>query len=142
GAVVSADNRSLYVVNAKGMGEDVQVADLQTGRTATGMKTVSDSNFLFGTAQRVDLGRVRPDKRGVLGLNFELHDRTDTAVVPAGGERSRRIRHVFCILQENKTFDSMLGADPRFGRFASLEYRQPDGSLVKNAQYTGVARNT
>ena len=68
----------------------------------------------------------------------------DTSVVPAGGDPSKKIKHVFFILHENKTFDSMLGnMTDRFGVFASNVFHDRMGkAAAPSVQYTGVSLNT
>jgi hypothetical protein len=67
----------------------------------------------------------------------------DTSIVPAGGTPSAKIKHVFFILHENKTFDSMLGnLSDHFGPFASLTYNDRKGEPFIDRQYTGVSLNT
>jgi len=68
--------------------------------------------------------------------------KVDDRVVPAGGlQGSRKITHVFFILHENKTFDSMLGNQSQLGPFASLTYRDASGAPFTDAQYTIVSKN-
>ena len=100
-----------------------------------------DSNYIFGSVQKVDLASTRPDNQAVLANNFAVAPAVDARVVPAGGAASRRITHVFFILHENKTFDSMLGNMPQFGPFASLSYTDSSGATFTDAQYTAVSKN-
>src|SRR5262249_18506634 len=83
------------------------------------------------------------DSTAVLDDNFAIHAPADVSIVPAGGAASRRIKHVFFILHENKTFDSMLGNHPEhFGPFAATSFTGEGGRPVTEMQYTGVAGNT
>jgi hypothetical protein len=53
------------------------------------------------------------------------------------------IKHVFVIVQENKTFDSVLGALPsRFGAYASQYFQKANGNTYFNPQFTAVTPNT
>jgi YVTN family beta-propeller protein len=143
GVAVSPDGRYLYVVNAKGIGEDINPRTPVPGENhATGTESFADSNYVFGSVQQVDLAAVHPDNTSVLGYNFAYHKPANTEIVPEGGKPSPKINHVFFILHENKSFDSMLGnMDGRFGPYASLNYNNPDGSPFSSPQYTGVDRN-
>ena len=141
---VSADGRMLYVLNAKGVAEDLGPA----GFTAPPSKVPRanslvnvDANYIFGTAQQVDLAATKPDSRAVLANNFTVVPKVDDRIVPAGGAASRKIKHVFFILKENKTFDAMLGNLAQLGPFASLTYKDSAGASFVNEQYTAVAKN-
>ena len=143
---ISPDGNTLYIANAKGVGEDVNpntpTDDDQA--PATGLQAVSglDSNFIFGTVQKVDLATASIDSAAVLAQNFTVNPPADTSVVPAGGEASKKIKHVFFILKENKTFDSMLGnMRDHFGAFASMTFHDRQGKPVTNRQYTGATLN-
>ncbi len=142
---LSRDGRFLYVANAKGIAEDLAPSGAPRPPSkvmATGGNLVKvDSNYIFGTVQKVDLATTRPDNRAVLANNFSVAPSVDTRVVPAGGAASRKITHVFFILHENKTFDSMLGNMTQFGPFASLTYTDSAGASFADAQYTAVAKN-
>src|SRR5262249_58131408 len=52
------------------------------------------------------------------------------------------ITHVFFILHENKTFDSMLGDQGNFGAYASSTFARADGTTFSDLQYTPIAPNT
>ena len=142
---LSGDGRALYIVNAKGIAEDVvakgATAPFSKVKGTAGSLVKIDSNFIFGTVQKVDLALTRPDNRSVLANNFALVPSVDRRVVPAGGAASRKIKHVFFILHENKTFDSMLGNMSQFGRFASLTYSDSSGVSFTDPQYTAVSKN-
>jgi YVTN family beta-propeller protein len=144
GLALSPNGRTLFVVNAKGIGEDINPrTSVPANRNPTGVESFADSNYVFGSVQKVDLAGVHLDNTNVLGYNFALHKPAASAVTPSGGKASSRISHVFFILHENKSFDSMLGnmAD-RFGPYASLAYNNPDGSAFTSKQYTPVSLNT
>lgn len=108
---LSRDDRTLFVANAKGFGHDLAVHDI----AALG----GDVNPTWSTLQKIDLGTVR------------LTDTTLTTLKNTRATRSRapayphELRNVVVILEESKTFDSMLGdvgggpADPSFVRFGS-----------------------
>ncbi|MDQ2733150.1 MAG: beta-propeller fold lactonase family protein, partial [Armatimonadota bacterium] len=141
---LSGDGNTLYVVNAKGIGEDLNPKTVPAPGTApTGVESFSDSNFIFGSVQRVNLNNIRLENSTVIRYNFSVHAPTDTSVVPIGGGPSAKIKHVFFILHENKTFDSMLGnGSAHFGPFASTKFNNPDGSVNTDPQFTGVSLNT
>jgi YVTN family beta-propeller protein len=141
---ISADGRTLYILNTKGIAEDLGPA----GFTAPPSKVPRanalvnvDSNFIFGTAQQVDLATTALDGRAVLANNFVMTPAVDDRIVPVGGAASRKITHVFFILHENKTFDSMLGNVAQLGPFASLTYTDSTGASFVNEQYTAVSKN-
>jgi YVTN family beta-propeller protein len=145
---VSADGGTLFVANAKGIASDenpnTSKSDPQA--PATGVQSVSglDSNFIFGTVQKVDLTSHALNNHDVLNNNYGFHPPADTSIVPAGGEASKKIKHVFFILHENKTFDSMLGnMKDQFGVFASNIFHDRTGKAsAPSVQYTGVSLNT
>lgn len=144
---VSSDGRYLYVANAKGIGEDInpKTTPAPSAPPPTGLASDSrvDSNYIFGSVQKVDLSTVDADNRDVYRNNFAVQKHLDTSVVPVGDGPSRKIKHVFMILHENKTFDSMLGNQGgHFGNFASLTYNDLNGNPYTNVQYTGVSLNT
>lgn len=145
---LSADGRYLYVVNAKGIGEDINPAT--TGNpTATGLASFIgvDSNYIFGSVQKVDLTTTPVDNSTVATLNYAVNPPTDTSIVPVGGAASTKIKHVIFILHENKTFDSMLGSQSgHFGVYASTTYNgstgPSSGNAYTDAQFNSVAVNT
>jgi len=145
---LSSDNNTLYIANAKGVGEDINPAtNTQASpvpQPPTGLISTpqTDSNYIFGTVQKVDLSNYNVDKTTVPANNYKTVETADTSVVPVGDGPSARVKHVIFILQENKTFDSVLGNLPgRFGKFASLSYNNANGSYYYNGQYTGVTLN-
>ena len=144
---VSPDGQFLYVANAKGIGEDInpKTTPAQNAPPPTGLASDSrvDSNYIFGSVQKVNLKTVDMDNEDVLRNNFRVQKHLDTSVVPVGGGPSGKIKHVFFIIHENKTFDSMLGNQGgHFGNFASLTYNDTNGNPYTNLQYTGVSLNT
>ena len=135
GLALSRDGKDLYILNAKGIGEDINPATKHE-------ESFVDSNFVFGMVQKVDVGKFELDNTTVLHNTYALHLPADTSIVPVGGLASRKIKHVVFILHENKTFDSMLGSkSSAFGPFASLRYNKADGSPITDIQYTGIAGN-
>ena len=144
GLALSNDGRYLYIANAKGIGEDinpnivVSPAGLPTG---LGSDPSVDSNYIFGSAQKVDLKTADLSNDAVLDNNFAKHEHLDTSVVPIGDGPSKKIKHVIFILHENKTVDSVLGNLAHLGPFASLSYNNKDGSAYTNKQFTGVTVN-
>lgn len=150
---ISKNGKDLYIVNAKGIGEDRN--HIEDNPTATGMMSFSDSNYIFGTVQKVDLARIKPSGSSVLNLSYDVHPMKDQKIVPIGAHPSKVITHVFFIMQENKTFDSMLGNQKHFGPYASTTFNNPfgerfkkrwgdraNGSPFDDPQYTPVALNT
>jgi YVTN family beta-propeller protein len=145
---LSGDGNTLFIASAKGVGEDINpstktnsspVPQPPTGLISTPQ---TDSNYIFGTVQKLDLTNYNLDLTTVPANNYKTIETADTTVVPIGGSASQRVKHVIFILQENKTFDSVLGNLPgHFGPFASLTYNKTDGSYYYNGQYTGVTLN-
>lgn len=144
---LSAEGKSLYILNARGIGEDIGPAGgsappSKAPRAAGGLSNI-DGNYIFGTAQKVDLAASKIDNTSVLANNYSLLASLDDSVVPAGGLKgSKQVKHVFFILKENKTFDSMLGNLPGLAPFASMSFRDPLNNVFTNEQYTVVSRNT
>jgi YVTN family beta-propeller protein len=141
---MSGDGRFLYIANAKGIGEDINPqADPNADHHPTGIESFSDSKYIFGSVQKVDVSSLPLESATVLHNNFAIHAPLETSIVPVGGQASRKIRHVFFLLQENKTFDSMLGnLKDHFGSFAGDTFNNADGSAFRSRQYTGVSLNT
>ena len=149
---VSADGKTLYIVNDKGVGEDINPkTDFSTNPTASGIESFSNSNSIFGTLQKVDLTAYTPDKTTALSNNYVVQTTPlDTSIVPLGGPASNKIKHVIFILHENKTFDSMLGNQAHFGVFANQNYNLITGATSLDTEYavtgptgfTALAQNT
>jgi YVTN family beta-propeller protein len=142
---LSPDDKVLYIVNAKGVGEDINPAVDPTADTppATGVESFEDSNFVFGTVQKVGLQETPLSPEAVTGYNLQRTSGREAGVVPQGGKQgSKKIRHVIFIEHENKTFDSMLGGSRHFGSYASTSFHKGDGSAATNAQYNPVTQNT
>jgi DNA-binding beta-propeller fold protein YncE len=113
---LSKDGRYLYVANAKGLAEDRGfVGDQAVYIDASGRTEMvaADSNAIWSTLERIDLRDV--DLRRT--TPNALADLRKIGTPHAGGtvpERfasrgSSTIAHVVLILEENKTYDSMLG---------------------------------
>ena len=143
---VSSDGHFLYIANAKGVGEDINPAiDITSASGPSGLASDPrvDSNYIFGSLQQVDLTSYVVDNTTVLNNNLAINQPADITVVPVGGVASPRIKHVFFLMHENKTFDSMLGGlGSHFGLFAGTTFNNVDGSTYSNGQYTGVSLNT
>jgi len=134
---LSADGQTLYVTNAKGVGEDIN----PNTNMIVSFPGV-DSNYLYGSAQKISLANLALDNTTVLGNNYAVQSGLDTSIVPTGGPASNKIKHVFFIEHENKTFDSMLGTQSHFAGFAAASFRNKDGSPYTSGQFNGVALNT
>jgi len=144
---VSADGHYLYVANAKGVGEDINpnINTLAGTPLPSGLTSdpSTDSNYIFGSLQQIDLTSTQLDNTTVLANNFAINNVPDDSIVPLGGKGSKKIKHVIFILHENKTFDSMLGnLGGQFSNFAGTNFNNKDGSTYTNGQYTGVSLNT
>ncbi|HEV2737733.1 MAG TPA: hypothetical protein VGU66_04045 [Candidatus Elarobacter sp.] len=92
---LASDDRTLYVVNTKGYGHDPGF----TGDPATS----ADSNAVWSTLQKVDLSAVQLKSTTMTTLANTRRVLTKPVTYPKG------IEHVVVILEENKTFDAMLG---------------------------------
>ncbi len=143
---LSSDGRFLYVANAKGIGEDIN-PNINTKNLSSSPPSglasdpEIDSHCIFGTVEKIDLTTVKLGAFNVLANNYSVQKNADSTVVPIGGAPSRKIRHVFFILQENKTFDSMLGDDSRLAPYAGIIFNNRDGSEYTDHQFTGVSLN-
>jgi len=142
---ISPDDKFLYIVNAKGIGEDINPAANHTegSPSGTGVESFEDSNFIFGTVQKVALSELKLHENRVGDNNIAKIKTRDESVVPIGGmEPSKKIKCVIFIEHENKSFDSILGESAHFKPFASTTFHHPDGSGFNDAQYGPVTRNT
>ncbi len=113
---LSRDGRFLYVANAKGFGEDRDFAGGGAGPVdARGhVETVAlDSNTIWSTLERIDLKAVDLRRTTPLALSYlrTLAPARPSRVVPQErlGMPSTVIKHVVVLLEENKTYDAMLG---------------------------------
>jgi YVTN family beta-propeller protein len=145
------DGQFLFITNAKGVGEDinplVQVGGGNQHPTGVASDSATDSNSVFGTVQVLQVGGVTFDNTTVLANNYSMNTPADTSVVPGGTnpvgpKGSSLIKHVFVIVHDNKTFDSILGGQAvRFGSFASQTFQNSSGRNYFNAQYATVTPN-
>ncbi len=92
---LSADDRTLYVVNEKGYGHD-------PGFTGD-PRTRADSNATWSTLEKIDLGSAALKTTTLTALG------NTRRVLPSAPAYPPGITHVVVILEENKTFDAMLG---------------------------------
>ncbi len=143
---LTSDGQFLFITNAKGIGEDINPLVTAGGNhppTGIASDSATDSNSIFGTVQIVQVGpSVTFDKTTVLANNYAMNPPADTSVVPAGGQPSSLIKHVFVIVQENKTFDSVMGSLPlRFGSYASQSFQSAIGATYFNPQFNLVVPN-
>jgi DNA-binding beta-propeller fold protein YncE len=89
------DDRTLYVVNTKGFGHDAGF----TGDPAI----FADSNATWSTLQKIDLATAQLKSTTMNALANTRRVDAAPSRYPSG------ITHVVVILEENKTFDAMLG---------------------------------
>ncbi len=113
---LSADDRALFVTNAKGIAEDRGFAGGEPGFVDSRGRIESvgaDSNAIWATLERIDLASVDLRRTTPVALSYlrKVHAARRHGVVPDrfGGNGSTRIKHVVILLEENKTYDSMLG---------------------------------
>ena len=146
GVALSSDDSTLYIINAKGIGEDINSNTVQPppgAPPATGVESFTDSNFIFGTVQKVLVSTIIPGTTAVRQYNVGQISNPDTSVVPLGGKKgSSKIKTVIFIEQENKAFDSILGSNTQYGNFASTSFNNPDGTVFTSTQYNPVTQNT
>jgi DNA-binding beta-propeller fold protein YncE len=113
---LSNDGRYLFVTNAKGLGNDRGfVGDRPGPLDARGhIESVgADSNVIWSTLERIDLTRIDQRRTTPLALSYlrAIHPARTNAIVPQrfAGNGSSAIKHVVVLLEENKTYDAMLG---------------------------------
>ena len=113
---LSRDGRSLFVANAKGIAEDRGFTGDRAGFVGKGGRVESvgaDSNAIWSTLERIDLAHVDLHRSTQLALSYlrRIAPVRASGVVPQhfGGTGSSSIKHVVVLLEENKTYDSMLG---------------------------------
>lgn len=101
---ISPNGRYIYVANAKGIGQE-------PGFSGDGHGL--DSNDVWATLERIDMHKLPLQKTTMSALRYlRVPQRAvHNPIVPPlrSGVRSSAIRHVVFILEENKTYDSMLG---------------------------------
>jgi hypothetical protein len=108
---LSADDRTLFVVNTKGFGHDSDGAVDHSPDT--------DSRAVWSTLQKIDLGSVALSQTTATALKNTRDVRRTPPVYP------RALRNVVVILEESKSFDAMLGdlgygpADPGDVRYGA-----------------------
>ena len=141
---ISPDDKFLYSVNAKGIGEDINPATTQADPpSATGVESFEDSNLVFGTVQKVALDQIKSIETRIDDYNVvKIKSRKDSVVPIGGRQASKKIKYVIFIEQENKSFDSILGESNHLQPFASTKFHHPDGSAFSDTQYGPVTRNT
>ncbi len=113
---LSRDGRYLFVTNAKGIAHDRgftgdQAIFVDAKRHVESVE--ADSNAIWSTLERIDLATLNLKATTPLALAYLRAIRTQgpSPVVPQriGGAGSEQIKHVVLILEENKTYDAMLG---------------------------------
>ena len=168
GVTVDPSGQNLYITNAKGVGEDINPlinngVGANSNPTATGVESATNSNTIFGTLQQVPVSSLTPAALAAGNTTVQNNNYAqqtgaalaalDTSVVPLGGAASTKIKHVFFILHENKTFDSVLGnQSAHFGPYASLTFNDANGAtdsvskedktLGAGLEYTQLSLNT
>ena len=112
---LSHDGRSLYVVNAKGIGQDRGFqGDRPLALSPRGnvLEVAGDSSAVWSTLERIDLGDINlhVSTAHALGYQRTVRPARHDKIVPLlGTARSRAIRHVVVIVESSKTYDAMLG---------------------------------
>jgi hypothetical protein len=92
---LSADDRTLYVLNTKGFGHDVGSSGDPAGRAV--------SNAVWSTLEKIDLSSVTLSETTATTLENTREIRAAAPTYP------RALRDVVVIVEESATFDAMLG---------------------------------
>lgn len=134
---LSRDGRYLYVANARGFGEEPGFQGGVPTHSAGGrvLQVLLDSNVVWATLQKIDLRKLPLTATTLSTLEYTRVPRNppqNNLVPPLRSlQRSAFVKHVVFILEENKTYDAMLGdltdADGRL-------YGKGDPSLVSFGQ--------
>ncbi|MDQ2871716.1 MAG: bifunctional YncE family protein/alkaline phosphatase family protein, partial [Candidatus Eremiobacteraeota bacterium] len=113
---VAPTGRYLYVTNAKGIGQEPRFEGAPPYRKSPSghiYQSEGDSNTIWATLQRIDLHKLPLGKTTISTLRYTrvAHAASIASIVPSlrSLQRSPAIKHVVLILEENKTYDSMLG---------------------------------
>ncbi len=112
---LSPDGKRLFVSNAKGMSHDRNFTGanpIATGKGGRALIVDADSHAVWATLERIDLSSLNLGQttREALSYLRTAHVASADPIVPQSlGAASSPIKHVVLILEENKTFDSMLG---------------------------------
>jgi len=113
---VSPTGRYLYITNAKGIGQEPGFAGGPPYRMGPGghiYQAEQDSNVIWATLQRIDLRKLPLERTTFSALRYlrvAQRPQADPVVPPLRSlQRSSVIKHVVFILEENKTYDAMLG---------------------------------
>ncbi|MFZ2338356.1 MAG: bifunctional YncE family protein/alkaline phosphatase family protein [Bacteroidales bacterium] len=121
---ISPDNRTLYVVTARGLGSGPNGGKnfvLTSAGTYVG-------DIMQGTFEKIDIGQINLDisTRQVVDNTFReirIKDDPGNPLPPVAGIRKSPIRHIVYITKENRTFDEVYGelahaeADPSLARY-------------------------
>ena len=101
---LSSDGTKLFVANAKGLGNDAR---------SHVTSELGDSHAIWSTLERIDLRSVNLRATTTLALSYlrAIHPPRNNPLVPQNfdGVGSSAIKHVVLILEEDKTYDAMLG---------------------------------
>jgi len=126
---LSPDDRTLYIANTKGFGHEAGF----TGDPST----FADSNAVWSTLQRVDLASIKLSETTVRTLANTRRVVMQPVTYP------KAITNVVVLLEENKTFDSMLGdLGPPHGDPALVSFgRSVTPNLHALAERFGLAAN-
>ncbi len=128
---ISPDDRTLYVVTARGQGSGPNGGKsfvLTSAGTYVG-------DIMKGTFEKIDLGQINLDltTRQVVDNTFReisIKDDPGNPLPPVAGIRKSPIRHIVYITKENRTFDEVYG---------ELENAEADSSLARYGLNVNVA---
>lgn len=121
---VSPDDKTLYVVTARGLGSGPNGGKnfmLTSAGTYVG-------DIMSGTFEKIDLSRMNPElsTRQVIGNTFReirIKDDPENPLPPVAGIRKSPVKHIVYITKENRTFDEVYGelenakGDPSLSRY-------------------------
>jgi len=105
----------LYVANARGFGQEPNFEGAVPTHTSNGhiLQVLQDSNVVWSTLEKIDLRKLPLTAMTLSTLKYARVPRNpppNKMVPPLRSlQRSAFIKHVVFILEENKTYDSMLG---------------------------------
>jgi DNA-binding beta-propeller fold protein YncE len=112
---LSRDGRYLYVANARGFGQEPNFEGAVPTHMSNGrvLQVLQDSNVVWATLEKVDLRKLPLMATTLSTLKYTRVPRNpppNTMVPPLRSlQRSTFIKHVVFILEENKTYDAVLG---------------------------------
>ena len=128
---VSADSSHLYVVSMRGLGSGPSVTPATASIKSDVAGQVNDVHLTSTCASLASLSRAADRDNGLVALPTASKANGNGYVVPTayGQGPSSKIKHVFLIIKENRSFDDIFGdmSDPSVNPKGNVE---ADGSLT------------